>query len=288
LRTGAFWLLTLGLLALAILSSPCANAAETVSTGPYGLWDPHRRPEKPDLKSVRQIRFLTEDDFPPFDFQGSSGNLEGFNVDLARAVCLQLKLPCTIQARRWDTIVAALEEGQADVIAASLVPSAEARARLQFTRPYYQRPARLVMRAQDTLPALNRDGLHGRRIGVVAGSAHEAYAKAYLPIASLVSLPSDAAQRAALKNGEVDLIFGDGISLSLWLNGTDAQGCCTFAGGPFFDSHFFGDGIGMAMRREDNDLRQAIDYALFQIWEQGVYADLVRRWFPIDPFASPP
>ncbi|PRH85306.1 ABC transporter substrate-binding protein [Labrys okinawensis] len=274
-------------LMLAIPFQGDAMAAQT-STGPFGLWDPHRRPERPDLKSVRRIRFLTEDDFPPFDFQGSSGALEGFNVDLARAVCRQLKVPCTIQARRWDTIVAALEEGQADVIAASLVPSKEARERLQFSQPYYMRPARFAMRRQDPLPAFTPEGLAGRRIGVVADTAHAAYAKAYLKTASLVSLANDTALREALKRGEIDLAFADGIGLSLWLNGSDAGNCCTFAGGPYLDSHFFGDGIGMAMRREDGDLKQAIDYALFQIWEQGIYADLVRRWFPVDPFADLP
>lgn len=288
MRTGSLALLLLGLLALAVLPISRTRAADASVAGPYGLWDPHRRPEKPDLRSIRQIRFLTEDDYPPFDFQGSSGTLEGFNVDLARAICRQLKVPCTIQARRWDTIVAALEEGQADVIAASLVPTAEARERLLFSRPYYLRPARFAVRRQAPPPPLTPQSLTGQRIGVVAGTAHEAYAKAYLTTARLTPFPTDAALRAALKNGEVDLIFGDGIGLALWLNGTEAQGCCTFAGSPFLDSHFFGDGIGMAMRREDNDLRQAIDYALFQIWEQGVYADIARRWFPIDPFARLP
>lgn len=275
-------LLVLGLLV-------CGNGwAASPSSGPFGLWDPHRRPERPDLKAVRRIRFLTEDDFPPFDFQGSSGGLEGFNVDLARAVCRQLKVPCTIQARRWDTIVAALEEGQADVIAASLVPSAEARERLQFSRPYYLRPARFVMRRKDAPPVFSAEGLAGRRIGVVADTAHAAYAKAYLGGTSQVSFANDATLREALKRGEIDLAFADGIGLSLWLNGTDAGDCCRFVGGPYLDSHFFGDGIGLAMRRDDNELRLAIDYALFQLWERGIYADIVRRWFPVDPFADLP
>jgi polar amino acid transport system substrate-binding protein len=267
-----FWLILVTLAGFL----PAASAAEPDKSGPYGLWDPHRRPEKPDLRTLRQIRFLTEDDFPPFDFQGSSGSLEGFNVDMARAICRQLELTCTIQARRWDTIVAALEAGQADVIAASLVPSVQARSRLQFSMPYYLRPARLVVRRQATEIKLTPAGLAGRRLGVLAGSAHEAYAKAYFNGAALIPFASDEALHSAL---------GDGLALSLWLNGTSSAGCCSFAGGPYLDSHFFGDGIGMAMRREDVAVRQAIDYALFQIWEQGIYADLVRRWFPVDPFA---
>ncbi|MDQ0392574.1 transporter substrate-binding domain-containing protein [Labrys monachus] len=270
------------------LQGPPAPAADLAATGPYGLWDPHRRPEKPDLRTIRQIRFLTEDDFPPFDFQGSSGALEGFNVDIARAICHQLQVSCTIQARRWDTIVAALEAGQADVIAASLVPTAQARARLQFSMPYYVRPARFVMRGAAASPTLTAAGLAGRRLGVVAGTAHEAYARAYFARASLVPYASEEALRAALQQGAVGLAFGDGIGLSLWLNGSSSAGCCVFAGSPYLDSHFFGDGIGMALRRDDTALRQAIDFALFQIWEQGVYADLIRRWFPVDPFAQRP
>jgi len=276
------------LLCALLLQGAIAHPADLAASGPLGLWDPHRRPEKPDLRTIRQIRFLTEDDFPPFDFQGASGTLEGFNVDMARAICRELQVACTIQERRWDTIVAALEAGQADVIAASLAPTAEARARLQFSMPYYLRPARFVVRRQAGAAFPAPATLGGRRIGVVAGTAHEAYAKAYFGAATLVAFPSDEAMRTALQQGGVDMAFGDGIALSLWLNGVSSAGCCAFTGGPYLDSHFFGDGIGMAMRRDDAGLRQAIDFALFQIWEQGVYADLVRRWFPLAPFAPAP
>jgi len=280
--------MALSLLCGLLLQAVPTVSAELPSSGPFGLWDPHRRPEKPDLRAIRQIRFLTEDDFPPFDFQGSSGTLEGFNVDVARAICRELEVTCTIQERRWDTIVAALEAGQADVIAASLAPTAEARARLQFSMPYYVRPARFVARRQAAPISPSPTALAGRRVGVVAGTAHEAYAKAYFGAAKLMPFPSDDALRTALQQGNIDMAFGDGIALSLWLNGSSSAGCCAFAGGPYLDSHFFGDGIGMAMRRDDVALRQAIDFALFRIWEQGSYADLVRRWFPVDPFAEAP
>src|SRR5262245_4883007 len=112
-----------------VLCSTCAvvmlavswfAAAPAAAAGfdPPAFWDGKRRPDKPDMRSIRQIRFLTEDDYPPFNFTGASGRLEGFNVDIARAVCAELALPCTVQSRRWDTIVAALEAGQGDAIAA--------------------------------------------------------------------------------------------------------------------------------------------------------------------------
>ena len=66
-----------------------------------GFWDPRRRPEKPDLSRISVIRFLTEVDYPPFNYAGQDGNPQGFNIDLARLLCEELKLPCTIQMRRF-------------------------------------------------------------------------------------------------------------------------------------------------------------------------------------------
>ena len=66
-----------------------------------GFWDPRRRPEKPDLARISVIRFLTETDYPPFNYAGADGNLQGFNIDLARMLCEELRLACTIQMRRF-------------------------------------------------------------------------------------------------------------------------------------------------------------------------------------------
>src|SRR5262249_18285971 len=148
-------------------------AAAPAETGDMSLWDSKRRPDKPDVRALRQIRFLTEDDYPPFNFTGSSGQLEGFNVDMARPVCAELAVPCLIQSRRWDTIVAALEAGQGDVIAASLAPTPEARARLLFTDPYYRTPARFVARRGDALTEITPASLKNRPVGVVSNTAHE-------------------------------------------------------------------------------------------------------------------
>src|SRR5207244_5075638 len=74
-----------------------------VSAGVPGFWDPRRRPERPDLSHISMIRFLTETDYPPFDFASGDGNPAGFNVDLARMICEALEVHCTIQMRRCDT-----------------------------------------------------------------------------------------------------------------------------------------------------------------------------------------
>src|SRR5579871_1255211 len=79
-----------------------------------GFWDPRRRPERPDLQRVAGIRFLTEIDYPPFNFAGPDGNPQGFNIDLARMLCEELKLACTVQMRRFETLLAALNQNRGD------------------------------------------------------------------------------------------------------------------------------------------------------------------------------
>ena len=86
-----------------------------------GFWDPRRRPERPDLSRIQSIRFLTEIDYPPFDYAGPDGNPAGFNVDLARLLCDEIKASCTIQARRFDTLLDALNDNRGDAVIASIV-----------------------------------------------------------------------------------------------------------------------------------------------------------------------
>jgi len=254
------------------------------SVGVPGFWDPRRRPERPDLSRIQSIRFLTETDYPPFNYAGPDGNPIGFNVDLARQLCEEIKASCTIQARRFDLLLDALADNRGDAVIASIAATATTRQRADFTDPYYRTPARFVALVdspiRDVLPEL----VEGKKIAVVAGTAHEAFLKEMFTGADIRPYPNADAARAALRNKEVDLLFGDGIGLAFWLNGSDSAGCCAFRGGPFLEDRFFGEGVGIAVRRGNDLLRQALNWALFREWESGSFADLWLRYFPISPF----
>ena len=254
------------------------------SVGVPGFWDPRRRPERPDLSHITAIRFLTEVDYPPFDFPGPDGNPAGFNIDLARMICEDLKISCTVQMRRFDTLIAALGDNHGDAVIASLAPTAALRQRVDFSDPYYRSPARFVMRRDAAMTDVRPERLEGRTIAVTAGTAHEAYIRTFFTQAALKSYPTAEAARDAVRNGEADLLFADGIGLAFWLNGTDSANCCSFVGGPFTESRYFGEGIGIAVRKGNNTLRQAFNWSLFRLWEQGHYTDLWLRYFPISPF----
>jgi polar amino acid transport system substrate-binding protein len=141
-----------------------------------------------------------------------------------------------------------------------------------------------VARRDTVLNDIRPEQLEGKKVAVVAGTAHEAFLKALFTEVDVRPYETPERAREALRKGEVDLLFGDGISLAFWLNGTDSQNCCAFRGGPFIESRYFGEGVGIAVKRGNDTLRQAFNWALFRLWEKGRFSDLWLRYFPISPF----
>ena len=271
-------------LGLAHAASPSPTPATKTTSSPRvpDLFDPNVRLLKPEGASVKGIRFLTTDDFPPFHFALADGTLAGFDIDLARAICAELKIPCTIQARRFETLTAALRAGEADALIAAVANTAATRQQLGFTAPYYTTPGRFVVTSSskatgDPTP----ENLVGHTIGVETGTAHEAFLKAFFTKATIKPFKDQRAAREALRAGTVETIFGDGIALSLWLNGAEANGCCDFRGGPFTEARFFGNGVSIAVAKDNVVLRQLLDYELAGTARSGTYADLYLKYFPI-------
>src|SRR3954467_6554343 len=129
-------LLACGLLLADAQMSPAPAQGGARQGGPAasvtipGFWDARRRPERPDLSRLNGIRFLTEIDYPPFNYAGPDGNPAGFNVDLARMICEEIKVQCTIQMRRFDTLLNALGSNQGDAVIASIAATPETRKRV--------------------------------------------------------------------------------------------------------------------------------------------------------------
>lgn len=268
----------------AFLNNPAwAQKASQNSQQPFvpNFWDLQRRMEKPDTAFLQLIRFVTDDEYPPFGFTGSDGKLEGFNVDLARAICRELKVTCTVQRRRFDTILPAIEKREADAAIASLAITPNARQKVLFTHPYYRTPARFAAQKSTAQQIINVKTLAGKTVGVINNSAHAAYLKRFFNATKLKTYDNAVKLLAALKSNEVPTIFADGVTLAIWLNGSDANGCCAFRGGPYTESRYFGEGVGIAVHKENEALRRVLDYALVRLADSGVYADLYLKYFPI-------
>jgi polar amino acid transport system substrate-binding protein len=227
---------------------------------------------------------MTDDEFPPLHFAGPDGNPTGFSVELARAACERLSITCTVQARRFNTLLNALAEGRGDVVAAAIPVTADLRRRFSVTGPYFRMPARFAVVKDRNMPEPGPRSLDGRSVAVVGGTAHEAYFTTFFRRANARTYPDLPAATAALRRGEVDYIFADGLGLALWIGGAEAADCCALTGGPYLESRFFGEGIGFVVRREDENLRRAFDFVLQRLWDEGKYAELYLRFFPVSPF----
>lgn len=230
---------------------------------------------------ARQVlRFLTEGDFPPFNFFDEDGVLTGFNIDLARAICIETNRVCDIRVKPWEGLIVALNANQGDAIIAAQAVTPTALEQVDFTTRYFHTPGRFIVRRRGRKVQISREGLFDQRIGVAAGSTHEAYLNAFFGDARIIAFRTQEKARQALMGGKLDALFGDAISLSFWLNGTLSKQCCEFRGGAYLEPKYFGDGLGIAVRKSDSQLKSLINIGLARVKASGRYQELVARYFP--------
>lgn len=271
------------LLALALLTlAPQAAQAQSRVTVP-NFWDQRIRLDRPEPGPARVIRFLTDDDYPPLHFAGPDGSMTGFSVELARAACEKLGWTCTVQARRFDTLLDSLAEGRGDVLAAAVNLTPQIRARFAASHLYFRSPARLVTTRGNAQVELDTRSLQGKRVAVVGGTAHQAFLERLLPFVQRRETGTLAGAITALRSGDAEFVFADGVALSLLLAGTGGNELA-FTGGPFLESRYFGEGVSFLVRKDEASLKRSLDYALQSLWDDGTYARLYLRFFPVSPF----
>ena len=227
------------------------------------------------------VRFLTESDFPPFNFYDEDGVLVGFNVDVARAICLELGTACDIKVRPWGELLLALKRGEADAVIAAHAVTPQALTIVDFTDRYFYTPGRFAGKLGGESIEMTPEGLESKRIGVAKDTAHEAYLKAFFRSSAIKAYESADLARDALIQGEVDYVFDDGVSLIFWLHGTASKRCCEMKGGPYLEPKFFGDGIAIAVPKNDQQIKTLINGALARLRANGRLDELVERYFPV-------
>ncbi|MBJ6988358.1 MULTISPECIES: transporter substrate-binding domain-containing protein [unclassified Devosia] len=232
----------------------------------------------PDLQPVPAIRFLTTTDFPPFNFRDSAGEVVGYNIDLARRICTEIDIACTIQAWPWDQVVSALEDNQGDAVIAGVAMTPETAGAIDFSAIYLALPGRFVTRAED-VDGFDQNALAALKVGVRDGSAHDAFLNQYFPTAARVAFASEGEALAALAASEVKAYFGDAMRAAFWLN--DNPACCNFASEPYFRPNQFGEGLAVGVRAGQDKIRHAIDWALVRLKDNGTLDELYLRWFPV-------
>ncbi len=290
-----FLILTALFMAIPVPVPASAQTAEQapVATAPVipSFVDPNFRLTRPDLSGRTRLRFLTVTDFPPFSFIDARKRLTGFHVDLAREVCRTLALldSCQIQAVPLAELEAELLSGNAEAALAGLRPTRQRRETLDFSHAYFRLPGRFAVPASSELagwvdgavPFIEQ--LDGREIGIIDGTAHAAFAKAWFGTARLRLFADQTAALEALRANTVAALFGDAVNLSFSMQEPGPR-ALAFAGPPYFSADYFGTGLTAAVARDDDELRDGIDYALATIFRDGRFAELYLRYFPVGIF----
>jgi polar amino acid transport system substrate-binding protein len=241
-----------------------------------------QEPQAAEAQQPRRVvvRFLTEGDFPPFNYLDEDGVLNGFNVDLARALCNEIGAACDIRVRPWDELLLALKRGEADAVIAGHAVTPEALREVEFTDRYFHTPGRFAAKSETEKAEIVPDDLYGRSIAVARGTPHEAYLKTFFRDSRVLVFETQELAREALLQGKTDYVFDDGIGLAFWINGTLSRRCCELRGGPFFEPKFFGDGLGIAVPRSDPQIKALLNVALHKVRASGRFDELVSRYFP--------
>jgi ABC-type amino acid transport substrate-binding protein len=224
------------------------------------------------------LRIITTGDYPPFVYTGANGTLVGFEIDIADAVCAVLSARCQFTDLPFEEVIPALVAGRGDVIVASLSITAERKKLVAFTNRYYRNPMQFVARKGFDRP-ITPEGLKGLKIGVTPETTAEAYTrKIFGAAAEIVSIGGVNEQDdlyAALSAGKVDLILSD--SLPMWHFTVSAEGRgVTFVGAPIYVD----EEIGMAVRKEDDSLRERLNAAIARIRLDGTYQKINAKYFP--------
>lgn len=229
---------------------------------------------------VPAVRLLAEPDFAPWSFTLEDGTLAGISIDLAKAACVEAGLTCEIAPTPFTGLLPALQRGDGDMIVTGLRLNSGIIANTAMTRPYFRTMGRFMIRRGTQIAAADPRNLAGRRIGVVQGTAHEAFLTAHYGKSQIVPQPRDSAMYEALRTGALDVAFGDSLRMSFWMNSDGARKCCTGLGGAVLDASTFSRPLVYVVRQDKAAIRDRLDEALDVLEENGTTASIFARYLP--------
>ncbi len=226
------------------------------------------------------VRIGTEGAYPPFNFFDSDNNLKGFDIDIARALCEEMGVECVFVAQDWEGIIPALLAGKYDAIIASMSITPERQQVVAFTDKYYQTPARFIAPKDTDIAGNSPESMAGKTIGAQAATTHATFLEDMYPDSTIRLYPTQDEANMDLVSGRLDAVLADSIVLYEWLNKTEEGECCAFVGEPVVDVQYFGEGAGIALRKEDEELRQMFNEAIAAIRADGTYQEINEKYFP--------
>ena len=233
-----------------------------------------------------ELKVAIDPTYEPFTFKTPDGKPTGFDVDIAEALCNEIKRKCVYVEQVWDSMIPGLQAKKYDVIISSMSITDDRKKVVDFSDKYYNTPSRIVVKA-DT-PFADLSSLKGKNIGVLKGSTQEKYAMGDLKPAGVKVVPYEAQDQVYLdiKSGRLDGTVADSVEVTGgFLSKPEGQGY-GFVGPVLNDVKYYGYGVGIAMRQGETVLRDELNGAIKSIRANGVYETISKKYFDFDVYGE--
>lgn len=226
------------------------------------------------VQAADKVRFATEGAWAPFNFIDSSGNAQGFDVDIARALCSRMEADCEIVTQDWDGLIPGLKVRKFDAIIASMSITEDRLKVVDFTNKYYSGGLRFMGRVGETF---DLEALEGKTIGAQRATVGAQYLEDnFTGKADLKFYDNQDNVYLDLISGRLDIVLSDELPTYNWLKTAEGASKFEFKGNSFMKN----DEIGIAVRKGDNELKAKLNKALEAIIADGTYAKINGRYFP--------
>lgn len=233
----------------------------------------------------KTVRIGTEGAYPPFNNLTPDGKVVGFDIDIAQALCDEMKVKCEFVTQDWDGIIPALQAGKFDAIVASMSITDERKKQVDFTDKYYNTPPAIVAPKDTDIKGATKEDLAGKTIGVQGSTTHANYAEATYTDSTVKLYPTADEYKLDLVNGRLDAVNDDIVVLQDWLKTPDGA-CCKVVGTIKPVEAIHGPGIGIAVRKGDDELREALNKAIQTIRTNGKYKEINDKYFDFDAYGE--
>ena len=234
---------------------------------------------------IQSIKIGTEGAYPPFNNLNSAGELEGFDIDIARALCDEMGVECEFVTQDWDGIIPALQAGNYDAIIASMSITDERKEQVDFTNKYYNTPPAIAVPKDSDIADATPEALAGKTIGAQGSTTHSNYAEQKLSDSEVRTYPTADEYKLDIQSGRVDAVIDDVVVLSEWLESDDGS-CCKLLGTLTPDPQINGEGAGIAIRKGEDELREMLNSAIAAIRENGKYEEIQSKYFDFDVYGG--
>ncbi|MGK9050796.1 ABC transporter substrate-binding protein [Neorhizobium sp. CSC1952] len=227
----------------------------------------------------------TEGAYPPFNNLEANGELTGFDVDIAKALCEEMKVTCTFVTNDWDGMIPALQSKKFDAIVASMSITPERLEQVDFTNKYYNTPAAIAVPKDSPITEATPEALKGKTIGAQGSTTHANYAEKHMPDSELKLYPTADEYKLDIANGRIDAAIDDVVVLSEWVK-SDAGSCCKILGTLPGDVDIYGPGLGIAIRKGESALVAKFNDAIAAIRANGKYKEINDKYFDFDVYGD--